>query len=488
MLDTLKKYSYQIIIGLILILGFIIRTNLFLSSNVFEDDECRLVITMLDKNLWQMFLPLGDAQSAPPIFMFCSKILANLFGYKERVLHFLPYITSVASLWVFYKVCKNYFSKKITTAIGLFLFSVNLLLIYFSFTFKQYSLDVLVALVCVYYFPKIDIKNLDVKKMIGLSVSLILLPLISLPSLFFIAGLFISNLISDWKNKEFYKKSLVLLLPFLLVMGLYYWFVLLPSKIDLDYYFPNYWEDGFLTLSISSLLKLILFNLRFLFAPNKLVLFPFILFLWGVVTCFLDKTETRKTSYLLVGTLAMAIVASLLKLYPIAGRVILYLTGVFILLILRPLELSKNKKAFLPILLVTVLGFVQYSPAYLYRLRNDNEMVKYAPESLMQILIKKFNPDKDMILCNSASVSSYLFYSSRNKFYTDNVRNITRLATKDIADEYFDGLKKNQRYWFYLIKDYGNAEEFPFILKNINKRKVLYYKKDRESMLIYVQN
>ena len=319
MLDTLKKYSYQIIIGLILILGFIIRTNLFLSSNVFEDDECRLAITMLDKNLWQMFLPLGDAQSAPPIFMFCSKILANLFGYKERVLHFLPYITSVASLWVFYKVCENYFSKKITTAIGLFLFSVNLLLIYFSFTFKQYSLDVLVALVCVYYFPKIDIKNLDVKKMIGLSVSLILLPQISLPSLFFIAGLFISNLISDWKNKEFYKKSLVLLLPFLLVMGLYYWFVLLPSKIDLDYYFPNYWEDGFLTLSISSLLKLILFNLRFLFAPNKLVLFPFILFLWGVVTCFLDKTETRKTSSLLVGTLAMATVTSLLKLYPIAG-------------------------------------------------------------------------------------------------------------------------------------------------------------------------
>ena len=256
----------------------------------------------------------------------------------------------------------------------------------------------------------------------------------------------------------------------------------------MDYYFPNYWEDGFLTLSISSLLKLILFNLRFLFAPNKLVLFPFILFLWGVVTCFLDKTETRKTSYLLVGTLAMATVASLLELYPIAGRVILYLTGVFILLILRPLELSKNKKAFLPILLVTVLGFVQYSPAYLYRLRNDNEMVKYAPESLMQILIKKFNPDKDMILCNSASVSSYLFYSSRNKFYTDNVRNITRLATKDIADEYFDGLKTNQRYWFYLIKDYGNAEEFPFILENINKRKVLYYKKDRESMLIYVQN
>ena len=195
--DLLKNYSYQIVIGLILLLGFIVRTNLYWSSNAFEDDECRLTITMLDKNLWQMFLPLGDAQSAPPIFMFLSKILANLFGYKERVLHFIPYVASIASLGFFYNICKNYFSKKLTTIIATFLFSVNLPLISYAFTFKQYSLDVLIALVCINYFPKIDIKSLDIKKLIWLSVILMILPLISLPSLFFIAGLFMLNLIKN---------------------------------------------------------------------------------------------------------------------------------------------------------------------------------------------------------------------------------------------------------------------------------------------------
>lgn len=487
--DVLKKYSYQIVIGLILLLGFIVRTNLYWSSNSFEDDECRLTITMLDKNMWQMFLPLGDAQSAPPIFMFLSKILANLFGYKERVLHFIPYVASIASLEFFYNICKNYFSKKLTTVIATFLFSVNLPLISYAFTFKQYSLDVLIALVCINYFPKIDIKSLNIKKLIWLSVILMILPLISLPSLFFIAGLFVLNLIKNYKEKEFYKKSLAICIPFILIMGIYYWNVLLPSKVDLDLAFPNYWVNGFWNFTILSLVRIITFNFLFDFAPNRLMLFIFMLFVWGFVSCILDKKDTRKTSYFIAIVLGTALLASLVNIYPMVGRVSLYLTPIFLLFILRPLDITKNKIGIVSVLLMIVLGFVQYSPNYLYSLRNDNRIVKYAPESLMQILIEKFNPNEDIILCNSASVSSFLFYSSRNKFYTDNVRDMDiRPATREAAEKYFKELKKNQKYWFYLIKDYEKDKVFPYILDELEKKEILYLKKDRESMLIYVQN
>lgn len=487
--DVLKKYSYQIVIGLILLLGFIVRTNLYWSSNSFEDDECRLTITMLDKNMWQMFLPLGDAQSAPPIFMFLSKILANLFGYKERVLHFIPYVASIASLGFFYNICKNYFSKRLTTIIAIFLFSVNLPLISYAFTFKQYSLDVLITLVCINYFPKIDIKSLNIKKLIWLSVILIILPLISLPSLFFIAGLFMLNLIKNYKEKEFYKKSLAICIPFILMMGIYYWNVLLPSKIDLDLAFPDYWANGFWNFSILGLVRIITFNFLFDFAPNRLMLFIFILFAWGFVSCFIDKKNTQKVSYFMIGVLGTVLLASLFNIYPMVGRVSLYLTSAFLLFILRPLDITKNKIGIVSILLMIVLSFVQYSPAYLYSFRNDNEIVKYAPESLMQILIEKFNPDEDIILCNSASVSSFLFYSSRSKFYTDNVREMDiKPATKEAAKIYFKGLKKNQKYWFYMIKDYEKDKVFPYILDELEKKNILYLKKDRESMLIYVQN
>ncbi len=488
-MEVIKKHSYQIIICILLLLGFVLRTNLYLTSNSFEDDECRLAITMLDKNLWQMFLPLGDAQSAPPIFMFLSKILVNLFGYKERVLHFIPYVASIASLGFFYNICKNYFSKKLTTIIATFLFSVNLPIISYAFTFKQYSLDVLFALVCINYFPKIDIKSLNIKKVIFLSIVLMVLPLISLPSLFFIAGLFILNLIKNYKEKGFYKKSLAICIPFILMMGIYYWNVLLPSKTDLDLAFPNYWVNGFWNLSILGFVRIITFNFLFDFAPNKLMLFIFILFVLGFVSCILDKKDTQKTSYFIAVVLGTALLASLVNIYPMVGRVSLYLTPIFLLFILRPLDITKNKIGIFSVLLMIVLGFVQYSPAYLYSFRNDNEIVKYAPENLMQILIEKFNPNEDIILCNSASVSSFLFYSSRNKFYTDNVRDMDiSPATKEAAEKYFKELKKNQKYWFYLIKDYEKDKVFPYILYELEKKDILYLKKDRESMLIYVQN
>ena len=488
-MEVIKKHSYQIIICILLLLGFVLRTNLYLTSNSFEDDECRLAITMLDKNLWQMFLPLGDAQSAPPIFMFLSKILVNLFGYKERVLHFIPYVASIASLGFFYNICKNYFSKKLTTIIATFLFSINLPIISYAFTFKQYSLDVLFALVCINYFPKIDIKSLNTKKLILLSISLIILPFISLPSLFFIAGLFMLNLIKNYKGKEFYKKSLTICIPFILMMGIYYWNVLLPSKTDLDLVFPNYWVNGFWNLSILGFVRIITFNFLFDFAPNKLMLFIFVLFVLGFVSCVLDKKDTQKTSYFITVVLVTALLASLFNIYPMVGRVALYLTPIFLLFILRPLDIIKNKIGVASILLMIILGFVQYSPNYLYSFRNDNEIVKYAPESLMQVLIDKFNPNEDIILCNSASVSSFLFYSSRNKFYTDNVRDMDiSPATKEAAEKYFKELKKNQKYWFYLIKDYEKDKVFPYILDELEKKDILYLKKDRESMLIHVQN
>ena len=61
-------------------------------------------------------------------------------------------------------------------------------------------------------------------------------------------------------------------------------------------------------------------------------------------------------------------------------------------------------------------------------------------------------------------------------------------ATKEAAEKYFKELKKNQKYWFYLIKDYEKDKVFPYILDELEKKDILYLKKDRESMLIYVQN
>lgn len=134
----------------------------------------------------------------------------------------------------FYKCCTQYFKKNYTRLAAVFIFAICQPLIAFSTIFKQYSTDVLIACICLYYFPRI--KEFDRKELIITGVSICILPFISLPSLFFIGAFLLKNL----------KNTFKLLLPFAVMMLLYYFFNLAPAKLDLDTHFPNYWNDGFL--------------------------------------------------------------------------------------------------------------------------------------------------------------------------------------------------------------------------------------------------
>ena len=54
-----------------------------------------------------------------------------------------------------------------------------------------------------------------------------------------------------------------------------------------------------------------------------------------------------------------------------------------------------------------------------------------------------------------------------------------RPATREAAKTYFNGLKKNQKYWFYLIKDYEKDTNCNYI-KKIRKENRKIAKKERD--------
>ena len=489
-MENLKKNSYCLLVGFLFLLGIFLRTKLYITNNVFEDDECRLAITMLGKTLWQMFLPLGYAQSAPPVFMFFSKLFAEVLGYSEIVLKFIPFVSSILGIYFFYLLCKDYFSKKISIILCLFLFVLNHNFIVYSSVFKQYSTDILFSILCLYILPKINVIKLSIKKYVLLILSLILLPFISLPSLFFIAGFCIQNLINNFKNKEFYKRIFWFLIPFTLVMLVYYVFNLLPSKLNMDEIFPNYWVDGFCSLSLISILRLVACNLKFIFMPNNLILFQFVLFVWGFILCVLDKSETKNRSLFILLTFFFVFLASLLKLYPLSGRVGLFLSPLIILIMLIPLDKAKFPKIkYWTALLFLILSFYQYSLGHILKYANNAEVFGYSPKNLTMYLKENFNPKEDIILCNPASAASYIFYSSKYNLNTENNYEMSFESTdRDGVYNYFNNLKKNQKYWLYMIKDYRRAKVFPYILEWLENKKILYYKKERNSYLIYFEN
>ena len=466
-MKQMQKYLYFALLALFFLLGLTLRAKLYIASNVFSDDECRLVLSILNKNIWESFLFLGSAQSAPPLFIFCTKMITAFFGFSEHAAKFIPFVSSVAAIYFFYKCCTQYFKKNYTRLAAVFIFAICQPLIAFSSIFKQYSTDVLIACICLYYFPKI--KEFDRKKLIITGVGICILPFISLPSLFFIGAFLLKN----------FKNTFKLLLPLAATMILYYFFNLAPAKLDLDTHFPNYWNDGFFGFSFSDFLRFLVLNIKFYFVPNTFSLPAIILFIWGI--CLFIR---EKCSYILL-SLLLVFMAAFMHIYPLSGRVGLYFIPVMIIFMLKPLETGK----WIAVAVVLVFfSFCKYDLNYMKNITTFDYFVSCSPKNLLEVIKDKFNPKKDIVLCNSASTPSYLFYSNKLGFYTDNIFEMPLTSTeKEAVFHYLNGLQNGKGYWFYLVKDYNNFRLYPQIFEWLKGENVKYSFNERDSYLFYVE-
>lgn len=464
-----------------------LRILAFSYRDSYEDDECRLLSAFLDKRWIQMFFNIGGAQSAPPLFIIFERFWGCIWGFGERSLKCIPLVSSFMSILLFYKISTEIFSKKYSILIANFLFAINIKLILFSSIIKQYSTDVLVGLLCTLFLPKIDITELSIKKMILLSLFLIILPLISLPSLFFIGAFLLINIINNFRNKHLYYRLFGIFFPFIVGLIFYYFFNLAPSKLSLDNAFPDYWDIGLIGLSFHNFAKMQSTLFNYIFYPNDCSVFTVILFYFGIY--FTLKNKNNITQFLLY-FIGFVLLASILKVYPIAGRVALYVTPFLIIFCTKPLEeFPFKRKQFWLFMICFLIAFSKYNVTFANELINESSYINYSPKALMKILVQQFNPQTDIILCNSASSSSYLFYSSLYNFNSKEIYELSLYGTMDDAEikSILNNIPSNKHCWFYLIKDFPSIKKIPAILKWSESQKVLYKKQDRDSYLIQVK-
>lgn len=476
----MKKNWHFILAILIVLLAVVVRSFAFGLNNIFEDDETRFLLQIMDINFLSCFLPLGGGQSAPVVFVLIEKILLHISNSSELILKSISYLASIISIFFFYKLSDKFFDRKYSILVALFLFAVNYRLVFFSSIVKPYSIDILIGVLCIYYLSDITISKLSNKKLVALGITLCTLPFISLTSLFFIGALFLKNIVYDFKNS---KKTFISILPFILIFVIYYIFNLGPSKADLDLNFPNYWQDGFITFK--NIIIILVNEFRYIFSPNTVVLFELIIFFIGFYYCAKRKDEiTQYVSFVLF----LAIVASILHLYPISGRVSLYLIPIAILISTKAIDsLNFKKVSTYFILFFTIIGFIAYNPFYIKTLFEKQSYVRYSPKVLLFDLKEKYNNKIDTIIVNGASASGFAFYSKKYDFAPKRAYEIPsqKEGNKDELIKYLNSLPSG-RYWFYLINDYAFMPILPEILGWIKYQKIIYAKQDIYSYLILI--
>jgi hypothetical protein len=129
----------------LLVAGALFRTLQYASNRSLWLDEALLVSSILERPVGGLLEPLNYGQTAPFGFLLLVKLSTLLLGTSEYVLRLVPFAAALAALALIVPVGRRYVSRT-ALPVAVALFALAPYLLYYAAEVKQYSLDVLVAL------------------------------------------------------------------------------------------------------------------------------------------------------------------------------------------------------------------------------------------------------------------------------------------------------------------------------------------------------
>lgn len=453
-MERIKKNFYFVVIGLIFLLAFVLRIKTYFFGRILWHDECSLAANILERNFLGFFQPLGYDQKAPAIFMMLNKGV-SYFGISELHLKLVSFLSGLGAVVIFYLISNKVFTTKLTVVVANFLFAINYQLIYWSQKLKQYSFDVFLYFVSVWFFSKLDLGKISYKKCLLFSFLSLLLILASFPCAFVVGAYIVYCLL----NRANIKKLSCFVLPLGLTCLTYYLIFLNPSQKNWVNVYYKYWGSGFVNSNIASIFAMSKENFNFFFIPNNFVLFGIILFVFGLILFIKNQ---NKTVSIILWSFPFLILASVLQIYPIWQRAALYLLPVSILFMVKPLDLISKGKKLKSIVIIALLlvCFAKYDFSYINSFFEPNIFLKTDGLAIFPKLVKRFDNKNDILVINSTTKADFVYYSTIYKFKPKTV-GIIPIAQYD--EKYYhnllNNLPKGQNYWFVYGWEYSHRKE-----------------------------
>jgi len=477
--------------GLIFIIGFGLRLKLFIFNPSFFCDETALALNVINRSFAELFQGLDHMQVSPPLFLVITKILYNALNagndlyLRDMIFRIFPFVCSIVSIPLFMYFAHLLFRNKNLTIVSAFIFVLNPVLIDYSSEFKQYSCELMFALLLLIIFYSFE--KYKFIKSVGAVFMICLAPWFSIPSWFIIAtGCFwliyrqISNSQTAVPGKKIY-----LLIAVLLVNLTVYIKYFLTATYSRNYSGMNeYWDE---TFHIYNPLVLFQKTGELFFAKMA----PVNIILGFVVTClfifYLIKETDGKRKWFLTAPLILVLLFAFLHLYPFERRVVLFLIPAFSIIIGYPLMTIIGKKYQWILAGLFLTGFLAlFIPAEHFVIN------KNAARQLMLDLRQNIKPEEKIIA--GPSLQSWEYYSGKLPVYASLDRKFSS-GDKEKLEHLPAG-----RYYIYVSYNYhykkqsGTGDTNPaltdYLKKNIDKFsiiKIYEYVNSRKTNLIYFE-
>ena len=323
---------------IIIAFGFMVRLDQYLFNTSLWLDEAFFAVNVVDRTFLELFKPPLEYSSyiIPPGFMVMAKLSITLFGNSDLILRLFPFLCSIVSLILFYKLAKIYISAQ-AVPLALFLFATSDVLIIYSSMFKQYSSDVMIVIALLLLVAHLRRNPLTFARLFILSIVGILAVWFSHASVFILATIGIYLILPYLLNKQWQTViKLIAVYSLWLLSFAILFFLIINVETSTNEWMHNFWGrrnafmpspfsiEGFQWLYDSFLLAIT--------NPGSLDNVELV----GIVViigCISMLTNRKGFLFLLTLPVLIALIVSFFEQYAFYGRLLLFLTPALYLII-----------------------------------------------------------------------------------------------------------------------------------------------------------
>lgn len=481
----MKPLREETITRLVLSYAVLTRVVPYLVNRSLRENECSLAVNILDRTFGQLAGHLSNAQAAPLLFMWISKMLVSLFGDSELVFRFFPFLSGVVSIFLFHALAKRLLDAR-GVMLAVVLFAVSHRLVLYSIQFKQYQSDVMLAVLLTWEAVCMLQEGTSRKRWVLLSLSGALSVWLSHSAIFVLASCGSVLALDAWMHR---KKNEVLPLAcagtlwFGCFAGMY---LIQITKTLANDTILNYWGGRIAPFPIQSFKDLMWYVER----PFVLVLEPggygrkslavFLFFAGGLI---LVREKGYRFALLVLLPFAFALFGSIGGSYPIYGRTMLFSLPFMILCIAAALRFLFHKQT-----LVGFLAFVMLAGSPIARSAHrvfrpqQFDDVRY----VVREMEKEHHPD-DLVYVYSGASNQWGIYG-RGKGY----RVVCGIGSRRDPAKYLDDVDQafaqGRRTWlvFSHVCNWMGVEEREYILRHVNEKANLLKKIEAFGAYAYV--
>lgn len=327
------------------VVGVVLRLRAYLFDRSLWLDELFLWSTLGDPELLRAFRPLGEGQVAAPGFVLLAQLSRRVLSDSEYALRLLPLVCGILALPLFARL-----SKRVTGSFGAlagaWLLALSPHAIYYSADFKPYSLDLLLAIVCLLATTRLHQEGRSASlRFLALGLFAIFL---SLPAALMVGGCGASLFLEALRRRD--RRESWRLVCF---AGAWVGLFALQHQAVLSHHHDNrdlvdYWVRlG--AFPSSGVVGHLLFAPRAIFEAlsnpggfgdewGRVTVTTWgasALFVLGLLVAF---RKDARFARVLLSILALVVVAGMLRLYPLSGRVLCFLIPILVLPVLAALD------------------------------------------------------------------------------------------------------------------------------------------------------